>query len=179
MTACVTVWCSSSVSFAQVGDQSICMPVAPPSASLVWALVAIVATDLATRGIRDSSVYVPAVQDHDSCKRPSESWGVLAPVLTHSAVGTSGCREYESPAVVLELVVGGMANVDSVVFSICRYACFRGARAPTSWGPTSGEIPERPTALARVENLSYARRGGSSSCSEEWHGRGIDPGLGH
>ena len=98
-------------------------------------------------------------------------------VLTNSKVGTSGCCgccEFESPAVVLVVFVGGLANIGrQVVISVCRKA------ASTNWKPASGEIPERPTTLARAESLGPARRRRSSSCREEWHGRGMDPGLGH
>ena len=81
----------ASVSCAQVGDHQICMLVAHPCATVVWAVVATVttdlatrssrdssvATDLATRGSRDSSVYVLAIQDRCSCeqlRRVGEFW---------------------------------------------------------------------------------------------------------
>ena len=80
--------------------------------------VATVATDLATSGSRDSSVYVPAIQDHYNCEQPSEGWGVLALVFTHSVGGTSGFRECESSVVVLVLFLGGLANIGQVAISL-------------------------------------------------------------
>ena len=77
------------------------MLVAPPGASVVCALVVTVATDLATRSNLDTSVNMLAIQDHYSCEQLSEGWGVLARLLTHSVVGTSGSREHESPVVIL------------------------------------------------------------------------------
>ena len=84
------------VSFAQARDHPICILVAVPPWCGPWWLL-----DLATRNSRDSSVYVPAIQNHHTFEQPSESWRVLARVLTHSVVGTSGCREFESPLVLV------------------------------------------------------------------------------
>ena len=84
--------------------------------------VATVSTDLATRTSRDSCVYVLAIQDHYNCEQRSERRGVLARVLIHSVVCTSGCRECESQAVVFVVFLGRR-------------------QAPTSWGPASGEVP--------------------------------------
>ena len=67
-----------------------------PSGSVVWVLVASAASDVATRGRRDSSVYVPAIEAVHHCDPPSEGLRALARVLAHSEVGTNGCRNHES-----------------------------------------------------------------------------------
>ena len=102
-------------------------------------------------------MFVPAIQDQSSCddllRHLCEFWPTLwsaRVVLTKSYIG-------------------------QVLISVSQCVCCRRARLPACGRSTPGELSERPSALARTENPSHARREGSSSSSEEWHGRGVDP----
>ena len=76
--------------------------------------------------------------------------------------------------------VSGLAGQHWTIREFGLQICLRSSSAHVlELGPTSCEVPERPTTLARAENPGHARRGRSSSSSGEWHGRGIHPGLGH
>ena len=65
-------------------------------------------------------------------------------MLTHSVVGPSGCREYESPAVVLVVLLGGLANIGQVAISLCRYVRCRRARTPARCRSAPAEDPSEP-----------------------------------
>ena len=137
------------------------MPVVLPSAP-VWALVAPVATHLATRNRRDTSVFVPVTQDQYHCEKPSKGSGALVRGLTYKDVRLYGCRERDSLWVIRVLSLGGLATIGHVVISLHKYACIRRTRTiageTDAWrrtrmvqgNGTNGESWQRPKRMKQV-----------------------------
>ena len=155
-----------------------CMPVALSRAFVVWALVVTIATSLVTRVRRDSFVYTPALEYQYSREQSPKSRETLARVSSRSWVGTSGCREYENPAVVLVAFLGGLANIGQVLLSVRDVSAVAERACLRVGDQRSGEVPERSTTMVRAESLVHTQREGNSSKSEKYHCRGVETSAG-